>query len=65
MEKLLLWFGRLAGGAGALICIVAIVARLTDTYLVISFQAGTLLLAGVAAMLMGCLCLLNVLTLRH
>lgn len=65
MEKLLLWLGRASGIAGALVCIVAIAARLTDTYLVISFQAGTLLLAGVAAMLMGCLCLLNVLTLRH
>ena len=62
MNVLLLWVGRLAGLAGALICLWAVFGRLTGTYYTASFQVGTLLLAGTAAMVVGCLCLLLVLT---
>ena len=55
MEKLLLWIGRLGGIVGAILCAVALVARLRGVYNVAGFQVGTFLLAGVAAMLVGCL----------
>ena len=38
-----------------IICAVAILARMRSVYNVANFQVGTLLLAGVAAMLVGCL----------
>ncbi|WP_333842387.1 hypothetical protein [Pelomicrobium sp.] len=62
MEPLLLWVGRLAGLAGVLVCAVAVVVRLSGAYWLAGFQVGTLLLAGMAAMLMGCLSLLVLLT---
>ena len=55
MERLLCWTGRLAGLAGVLVCVGAILARLTGSYHVGGFQVGTLLQAGIAAMLVGCL----------
>ena len=55
MEKLLLWIGRLGGTVGVIMCAVAILARMRSVYSVANFQVGTLLLAGVAAMLVGCL----------
>ncbi|GIX28409.1 MAG: hypothetical protein KatS3mg123_2290 [Burkholderiales bacterium] len=64
METLLLWIGRLAGLAGVLVCAVAVAVRLSGAYWLAGFQAGTLLLAGMAAMLMGCLSLLMLLTSR-
>ncbi len=64
METLLLWIGRLAGLAGVLVCAVAVVVRLSGAYWLAGFQVGTLLLAGMAAMLMGCLSLLMLLTSR-
>ena len=64
MVRLLLWLGRAAGGAGALVCLVAGAFRLTGNYWLGGFQLGTLLLAGVAMMTLGCLCLLAVLTER-
>ena len=55
MEKLLLWIGRLGGIVGVILCAVALVARLRGVYNVAGFQVGTFLLAGVAAVLVGCL----------
>ncbi len=55
LEILLLWVGRLAGLLGVLICAVAIVNRLTGTYQLMGFNAGTVLQAGVTAMVLGCL----------
>lgn len=64
MENLLLWIGRLAGAGGALLCVVAALARVTGRYWLGSFQLGTLFQAGIAAMVVGCLCLLLVLLAR-
>ena len=61
METLLIAIGRLAGLAGAVVCAVAGVARLTGAYWLGGFQLATLLQAGVAAMVLGCLCFLMVL----
>jgi len=62
MNSVLLLMGRLAGGAGLLLCIVAFGVRVTGTYFLGGFQLGTLLLTGIAAMVAGCFCLLLVLT---
>ena len=55
LQRFLLWVGRLAGLLGVLICAVAIVARLSATYGMMGFQVGTVLQAGVAMMVLGCL----------
>ncbi|MDI6746533.1 MAG: hypothetical protein QMD17_05255 [Rhodocyclaceae bacterium] len=62
--NLLLWLGRIAGVAGALLCIVSVAFRLRGEYWIGGFQAGTLLQAGSAAMIFGCFCLLVWLTRR-
>jgi hypothetical protein len=60
----LLWIGRGLGILGMLVCGVAAIARLTGQYFVGSYQLGTLFLAGTAAMIGGCFCLLWVLVHR-
>ena len=55
METLLRWVGRLGGAAGVVLCAVAVLMRLRGVYNFAGFQIGTLLLAGIAAMLVGCL----------
>ena len=64
METSLLWIGRLAGLAGVLMCLIAVGARLAGAFWIAGFQAGTLLQAGIAAMVLGCLAHLVVLTAR-
>lgn len=55
MSQLLLWIGRLAGlvGVGATGC--AVVVRASGAYHLGNMQLGTLLNAGVAAMVLGVL----------
>lgn len=55
MTALLRWIGRLSGLAGVLACAVAVLARMAGSYVIGGFQVGTLLLAGIAAMLVACL----------
>ena len=55
MEALLLWIARLAGFVGVLVCAAAFAGRLSGTWSIGSFQIGTLLQVGMAAMLLGCL----------
>lgn len=57
--------GWVAGIGGVLLCIAGIAVRLGGAYHLGSFQVGTLLQAGIAAMVFGCFCLLAVLTRRH
>lgn len=57
-------FGQLSGIFGALLCLISLVVRLQGAYFLGGFQVGTLLQAGIAAMVFGCFCLLSVLT-RH
>jgi len=64
MNDVLLWLGRLAGVVGALLCVAAIAIRVGGQYWMGGYQVGTLLLAGSAAMVGGCLCFLWVLTSR-
>jgi hypothetical protein len=62
MDNFLLRIGRLAGIVGVLISAVAGATRGVGAYALGNFQAGTLLLVGMAAMIAGCLCFLTVLT---
>jgi len=55
MRMLLLWMGRVGGVAGVILCAVAIVVRLRGEFNFGGFQVGTLLLGGMAAVLLGCL----------
>ena len=55
MRMLLLWMGRVGGVAGVILCAVAIVVRLRGEFNFGGFQVGTLLLGGMAALLLGCL----------
>ena len=55
MEALLLWIGRLAGSVGFLVCVAAVLARITGTWKLGGMFAGTLFQAGVAAMILSCL----------
>ena len=64
MDDFLLWVGRLAGMVGVLISAIAGATRGAGVYALGNFQAGTLLLVGMAAMIAGCLCFLTVLTNR-
>ncbi len=64
METLLVWIGRLAATVGVIVCAVAAAVRLSGSFWLGGFQLGTLLLGGMAAMLVGCICFLAVLTNR-
>ncbi len=55
MRSLLLWMGRVGGVVGVILCAVAVIARLRGEFNFHGFQVGTLLLAGMAAALFGCL----------
>ena len=55
MTILLLWIGRIGGAVGVLLCVIAVLARIRGMFGLAGFQVGTVLLAGMAAMLVGCL----------
>ena len=55
MRMLLIWIGRLAGLAGVLMTLGAVLARLSGSYQLGSFDASTVLTAGIAAMVTACL----------
>ena len=55
MNRLLLWMGRVGGVVGVVLCAVAVIVRLRGAFNLGGFQVGTLLLAGMAAMLFACL----------
>jgi hypothetical protein len=64
MNDFLLWLGRIAGVVGLVICGVAGVTRLSGAYFLGGYQVGTVLLAGVAALMSACYLLLLVHTRR-
>lgn len=55
MHNLLIWIARLAGILGVALIVVAGFARLSGAFWLAGFQIGTLLQAGMAAMLVACL----------
>jgi hypothetical protein len=61
MNQLLRWTGRIAGIIGLLLCMAAVLARAAGSFVVGNLQVGTMLQAGMAAMILGCLAYLAVL----
>lgn len=57
--------GWVGGVAGVALCLGSVAARLAGKFWVAGFQTGTLLQAGTAAMIFGCLCFLAVLVERR
>jgi hypothetical protein len=55
MHKMLLWIARVAAIGGIGVMLLAVGARLSGTYGLASFQIGTILQAGMAMTLVGCL----------
>ncbi|MGB5101921.1 MAG: hypothetical protein WBO04_01200 [Steroidobacteraceae bacterium] len=60
MGNLLVQIGRIAGFAGIVLCIVAVVWRVLGNYGLMGFSVGALLQAGMAGVLVACFCLLLV-----
>ena len=55
MDMLLLWIARIAGLAGTAVALAAIVTRLAGHYWLGGVSASTLLLGGIALMVLACL----------
>jgi hypothetical protein len=55
MHSLLLWVGRLAGLVGIIMCAVAGLARLQQVWNLGGYSVGSILEAGMAGLLLGCL----------
>ena len=58
MNMLLLRAGQLAGLFGILLMVVSVAGRLTGRYALGDFQIGTLLLASIGGIAVGCFLLL-------
>lgn len=52
------WLGRIVGIVGLVLCALAVLTRITGHYTLGAFQAGTILLAGIAALAAACFLLL-------
>ena len=52
------WVGRIVGIAGLVLCALAVLVRLTGHYTLGGFQAGTVLVAGIAALAAACFLML-------
>lgn len=55
MSSLLIWVARIAGLAGILLCAAAFLARVQHQWSLGSYSIGSILQAGMAGMLLGCL----------
>ena len=62
MSNILHQIGTLAGISGLLTCLFAGGARLTGIHWLMGFEIVTLLQIGIGGMVLGCFCLLLVLT---
>ena len=58
MDGILIVIGRVSGLVGFILCAAAAFARVKGFYWLGGYQVGTLLLAGVAALIFGAFCLL-------
>ena len=65
MNDLLKWIARLAGIAGVVVMVLAVLGRLAGAYWLGSFQVGTILQGGMAATLVACLAYLAALAERR
>ena len=55
MLVVVIWLARIAAVAGVLLIAVAVVARVSGLYTLGGFSSGTILLGGMAAVLLACL----------
>ena len=55
MLAVLIWLARIAAVAGVSLIAVAVVARVSGLYTLGGFSSGTILLGGMAAVLLACL----------
>ena len=55
MEKLMTKLGYISAIIGFLLCAIAAVLRLTGLYTILTFEAITLLQAGIALMVFACM----------
>lgn len=62
MNAKLLPLGRLAGALGFVLCLAAGLARLAGMHWFAGFEIVTVLQIGIGGMVLGCFCLLLVLT---
>lgn len=65
MNKALILLGSLSGFLGALICLIAGLARVTSYYYLAGYQSTTVFNIGVGLMVFGCLIKLETLTARQ
>ncbi|RLQ20372.1 hypothetical protein DWB85_17910 [Seongchinamella sediminis] len=61
MKQFMTYLGQGAGVAGALICLVAGLARLTGVYHMAAFEATTLFMVGTGLMVFACMVKLELL----
>ena len=64
MIELLKWSARAAGLLGVVLVAVSVAVRFTGSYSLGSFQIGTVMQAGMAAMLFACLAYLAIMAER-
>jgi hypothetical protein len=62
LQDLLIWIGCITGVIGVLMTVVAVLARLSGAFHVGGFEAGTLMQAGMAVMLVACVSYLALIT---
>jgi hypothetical protein len=55
MNKTLTLAGSFAGSAGAFICLIAGLSRVTGFYYLAGYQSTTIFMAGIGLMVFGCL----------
>jgi hypothetical protein len=58
MDAKSLLLGRIAGLIGVVLVVAAVLLRLGGVFMIGKFQTGTLLMAGVAGVVIGCFFLL-------
>ena len=62
LRDLMLWVARVVGIGGVLVCVVAVIARLSGEFAMFGFQTFTVLQASSAMMLVGCVSYLALIT---
>jgi hypothetical protein len=65
MKTALIWAARIAGVLGIAAMALAVAARLSGAWSLGGFEVGTVLQAGMAAVLIACLAYLAALVERH
>lgn len=65
MNKLVDGIGTVTGAVGVLVCAFAVVMRLAGNFYFMGAELGTVLLGGMALMIIGSFAKIHALSLRH